>query len=298
VTNSFRHAFARFVRPLVRPLSGLLARLLSHEDLQAIVKEARAAGALNESNSAMLSGLVAFHHKRAQDVMRPRTQVVAVPVDATEKEVWEILRREGYSRYPVYRGDLDDVIGIFVAKDLWLQSRGPETPFSLHTIVREPLYVPRRRPASRVLDDLRRTRAHMAIVLDEYGGTAGLVTVEDLVEQVIGEIADEYDLAVRRAIVVDGILELAGSLSLIDVRAEYGVAIPQGEWTTLGGFVFAGLGRAARIGDRVSFSPDGELEVVALDGRRIAALRVHRRPGPDAGSASSEHVTPTRSVAI
>jgi putative hemolysin len=146
--------------------------------------------------------------------------------------------------------------------------------------------VPRRRPAGRVLEDLRRARAHMAIVLDEYGGTAGIVTVEDLVEQVIGEIADEYDPATRRAMVLDGVLELAGSLSLIDVRAEYEVPIPEGEWTTLGGFVFARLGRVPRIGDRVPF-PGGTLEVIAVDGRRIAAVRVHRETPVDAGSPTS-----------
>ena len=124
------------------------------------------------------------------------------------------------------------------------------------------MYVPATRRAELVLDDLRRTRAHMAIVLDEYGGTAGLVTMEDLVEQVIGEIADEYDPTTRTSLEADGVLELAGTLSLIDVRADYQLDIPEGEWTTLGGFAFAMLGRAPRVGDRVSF-PGGELEIVA-----------------------------------
>jgi putative hemolysin len=126
-----------------------------------------------------------------------------------------------------------------------------------------------------VLDDLRKTRAHMAVVLDEYGGTAGIVTMEDLVEEVIGDIADEYDLANRLAMETDGVLELAGAMSLVDVRSDYNLRIPEGDWSTLGGYVFSALGRLPRMGDRAPF-PGGELEVVAMDGRRVAAVRVHR----------------------
>ncbi|MFL5599053.1 MAG: hemolysin family protein, partial [Gemmatimonadaceae bacterium] len=245
----------------------------SPEEIRFLVMQAHARGTLDESDRAMLAGVLDFHEKKARDVMRPRTDVVALDVEATEQEVWEVLRRERYSRYPVYRDSLDDVIGVFLAKDLWLHSG--DAPFNLADFVREPMYVPDSRPAERVLDDLRRTRAHMAVVLDEYGGTAGIVTMEDLVEEVVGDIADEYDFASRESIITDGVLELAGSLSLIDVRSDYRIQIPEGDWTTLGGFAFAKLGRLPRMGDRIPI-PGGEMEVVAMDGRRIAALRIHR----------------------
>src|SRR5205085_9977122 len=164
----------------------------------------------------------------------------------------------------------------FLAKDLRLHST--DTTFNLGDFVREPRYVPDSRPAERVLDDLRRTRAHMAVVLDEYGGTAGIITMEDLIEEVIGDISDEYDFAARTAIEADGVLELDGTMSLIDVRSDHRVQIPEGDWTTLGGYAFAQLGRLPRMGDRVAV-PGGELEVIAMDGRRIAALRVHRATG-------------------
>jgi putative hemolysin len=115
----------------------------------------------------------------------------------------------------------------------------------------------------------------MAVVLDEYGGTAGIITIEDLVEEVMGDIADEYDLAARTSLEMNGVLELAGTLSLIDARSDHRLDVPDGDWTTLGGFVFSALGRLPKVGDRVPF-PGGELEVVAMDGRRVAALRVHR----------------------
>jgi putative hemolysin len=115
----------------------------------------------------------------------------------------------------------------------------------------------------------------MAVVLDEYGGMAGIVTLEDLVEEVIGDIADEYDPLERDAVETDGVLELAGSMSLVDARSNHHLAIPVGMWTTLGGYVFGQLGRLPEIGNRVRF-PGGELEVVAIEGKRVAAVRVSR----------------------
>ena len=281
--------FSRAATPFIWVLNGAARRLLqlfgipavregslvhSPEELRLILMQAREHGTIGEADRAMLAGVFDFHEKKARDVMRPRTEVVALPVDATEDEVWATLRAERYSRYPVYEESLDDVVGVFLAKDLWLHT-GNEA-FSLRRFLREALYVPDSRPAERVLDDLRRSRAQMAVVLDEYGGTAGIVTMEDLVEEVIGDIADEYDLAWRTSVEMNGMLELAGGLSLIDVRSDHRLAIPEGEWSTLGGYVFSALGRLPRLGDRVGF-PGGELEVVAMDGRRVAAVRVHRR---------------------
>lgn len=279
--------FSRVMSPFISIFNGAANGLLrifgvrpptdqeghSPDEIRFLVMQAHAHGTLDESDRAMLAGVLDFHEKKARDVMRPRTDVVALDIDATEQEVWEVLRRERYSRYPVFRESLDDVIGVFLAKDLWLHSG--DAPFNLADFVREPMYVPDSRPAERVLDDLRRTRAHMAVVLDEYGGTAGIVTMEDLVEEVVGDISDEYDFASRESVVTDGVLELAGSLSLIDVRSDYRIPIPDGDWTTLGGYAFAKLGRLPRMGDRIPI-PGGEMEVVAMDGRRIAALRIHR----------------------
>lgn len=255
----------------------------SPEEFRLLVMQAQARGTLDESDSAMLAGVLDFHAKKARDVMRPRTEIVALEIDATESEVWSLLREERYSRYPVYEETLDDVTGVFLAKDLWLHAG--DTPFSLRDFIRQPLYVPDSRPAERVLDDLRKTRAHMAVVLDEYGGTAGILTMEDLIEEVVGDIADEYDFASRTSVETDGVLELAGSLSLIDVRSDHRVQIPEGDWTTLGGYAFAKLGRLPRMGDRILI-PGGEMEVVAMDGRRIAALRIHRASTPMRATAT------------
>ena len=257
----------------VSPPGGGHQSVHTPDELRLLVMQARAQGTLNENDSMMLAGVFDFHEKKARDVMRPRTEVAAIPLDASEDDVWKILRTERYSRYPVIGESIDDIIGVFLAKDLWLH----QGPFTVQQFVRSPLLIPDSRPAERVLDDLRKTRAHMAVVLDEYGGTAGIITMEDLVEEVVGDIADEYDAAAREALETDGVLELAGSLSLIDVRSDYKVMVPDGDWTTLGGYVFNALGRLPRIGDRVTI-PGCELEVVAMDGRRVAAIRVNRSP--------------------
>ena len=280
--------FSRVMSPFITMLNGVANALLklvgvdpagghhsvhSADELRLLVMQAQAQGTLNETDSMMLAGVFDFHEKKARDVMRPRTEVAAIPLDSTEDEVWKILRTERYSRYPVVGESLDDIVGVFLAKDLWLH----QGSFTLQQFVRAPLFIPDSRPAERVLDDLRKTRAHMAVVLDEYGGTAGIITMEDLVEEVVGDIADEYDAAAREALETDGVLELAGSLSLIDVRSDYRVSVPEGDWTTLGGYVFNALGRLPRVGDRVTVT-GADLEVVAMDGRRVAAVRVDRVP--------------------
>lgn len=254
----------------------------SPDELRTLVMHAHAHGELDESERAMLAGVFDFKQKRAHDVMRPRTDVVAIDIDSTQEEVLRILRTERYSRYPLYRETLDDIVGVFLAKDLWL--REPGSPFQLAELMREALYVPDSRAAERVLDDLRRTRAYMAVVIDEYGGTAGIITIEDLVEEVMGDITDEYDMAARTSLEMDGVLELTGTLSLIDARSDYGLEIPDGDWSTLGGYVFARLGRLPRVGDRVRI-PRAGLEVVAMDGRRVAALRVLREPAEASNAA-------------
>ena len=280
--------FSRLMSPFIWLLNGTANLILrpfgvrtlseaghvhSADELRLLVVQAREHGTIDATDSAMLAGVFDFHQKRARDVMRPRIEVVGLPVDATEEEVRELIVQERYSRYPVYEETLDNVVGLFVAKDLLLY-RAVE-PFVLRRAMREPLFVPDSRPAERVMDDLRKTRAQMAIILDEFGGTAGILTLEDLVEEVIGDIADEYDVHSRKSIEMEGVLELVGSMSLVDVRSDYAIPIPEGSWSTLGGYVFSQLGRVAALGDRVSF-PGGELEVVATDGRRVAAVRVYR----------------------
>jgi CBS domain containing-hemolysin-like protein len=291
--------FSSVMSPFIWLLNGTANRILrlfgvepiaeahhvhSPDELRLLVMQSHAHGQLDESDRAMLAGVFDFHQKTARDVMLPRTRVVAIPLDASEEDVWKVLRSERYSRYPVYRETLDDIVGVFLAKDLWLHHGSQK--FSLQMFVREALYIPHTRPAEQVLDDLRKTRAHLAVVLDEYGGTAGIVTLEDLVEEIVGDIADEYDVVARESVSFGDVLELSGSMSLVDVRSDHQIPIPEGPWSSLGGYVFSTLGHVPKIADRVPY-PGGELEVIAVDGRRVAAVRVHRTAEPAAEDDSA-----------
>jgi CBS domain containing-hemolysin-like protein len=266
--NGASNGFLRLIG--IAPVSEL-EHVHSADELRLIVTQAGEHGILPDADSKMLAGVFEFQDKKVRDVMQPRTEIVALALDAPVEEVHQTVRGEGYSRYPVYRDGLDDVIGVFLAKDYWLHE--DRSSFRLDAHVRPALYVPANLPAIRVLDRLRRTRAHMAVVLDEFGGTEGIVTLEDLIEEVVGDIEDEYDPATREGTLRDGVLELAGSLSVVDARADYDLDIPEGDWSTIGGFVFGELGRLAKPGDRVRFQ-GGELEVAATEGRRVTAVRV------------------------
>jgi CBS domain containing-hemolysin-like protein len=300
VGQAIRDVLRRIFQPLATVLVARWVRSLSMDELHHLVLQARAGGALDARHATILTSVLEFHEKRAHDVMRPRTEIVALSIDAPEAEVLEVVAAEQYSRYPVYQETLDDVVGIFLVKDLLVHQHSDHVSgrdgdaFSLRAHIRPAFYVPATRRAELVFDDLRRSRAHMAIVLDEYGGTAGVVTMEDLVEQVVGEIADEYDPASRSSLETDGVLELEGTLSLIDVRSDYDLDIPEGDWATIGGYVFAQLGRVPRIGDRVGLrarphaptAPSPEPPSEPPSGPTVTATRAPTAaPNPQAQSA-------------
>jgi len=278
------NASANGVLRLLRvPPANAHSAVHSPEELELIVRQSLEAGNFSETDREVLEGVFVFQKKKARDVMRPRTKVTAIPLDATREEVRETIRAEGYSRYPVYGETPDDVVGVLRARTFFLAD-GP-APFSVAALMdKEPLYVPDGRAADLVLADLRHAKQHMAIVLDEYGGMQGVVTLEDLVQELVGDIADERERARPDYTSAGGQLELSGDLSIIDVRQDHQVEIPDGSWTTIGGYVFTLLGRVPRVGDRVRY-PGGELEVVAMERKRVAAVRVHRAPAPAAEPA-------------
>ena len=261
----------------------------SPEELRLLVMQARAHGTLDETDSAMLAGVFDFHEKKAYDVMRPRTEVAALDIDSTRRRCGQVVRRERYSRYPVYRDTLDDVIGVFLAKDLWLHDGQQQFSRSRTSCGRRCTF-PSSKPAERVLDDLRKTRAQMAVVLDEYGGTAGIVTMEDLVEEVVGDIADEYDFASRTAVMI-GRRARAGRVAVAR-RRPLGLrpADPGGRLDHVRRLRVRATRPPARRSATASSFPGGELEIIALEGRRMAGLRVHR----DTRQGGRDHASRSR----
>jgi putative hemolysin len=211
--------------------------------------------------------------------MTPRTAIIGLPVEATLAEAADTVARAGRSRYPVFRETLDDIVGTVHAKAILAALRG-DARATVETVMRPTYFVPGTREVEDVLADMKRQKVHMAIVLDEYGGTAGLVTMEDLLEEIVGPIYDEYDRAPEPAATApDAAPVLAGSAEIRDVNEAHGLALDDTDYTTVGGLVFGALGRLPRVGDVVKVA-GGQLEVVEMDGRRIGKVRLMRGAAP------------------
>ena len=229
----------------------------------------------SEAEEEMLYKVFDFADKEAHDVMVPRPEVVALSVDLPPQEALAAVIDSPYTRYPVYRGSLDDVIGILHVRDLFgaLYDRGIDNVV-IEEIVRPAHVVPETKDLASLLAEFRRQNQHMALVVDEYGAVQGIVTLEDLLEEIVGEIEDEYDLpdeSVER--IDDRHIRIHGTFSIDDFNEQFGTDLPQEDYHTIAGFVFGELGRAPQPGDEVHH--DGlRFKVEEVDGQRIERLEV------------------------
>ena len=251
-------------------------RLHSPEEIRMLVEQSQEGGSILQRDARLLEGVFEFSEKSAQEVMTPRTQMVAFDGDLTVEEAADIVAKERRSRYPVYTESLDEIIGVVHAKDI-LSALRSRPGARLREIMRPPLFVPGTREVEDVLADMKRLKTHLAVVLDEYGGTAGLVTMEDLLEEIVGPIFDEYDPQERPAPARGG-PGLDGGMPISDFNNEYGTELDDADYNTIGGYVFGQLGRLPRPGDRVT-AGRYTLEVAEMDGRRVKTIRLHQ-PAP------------------
>jgi CBS domain containing-hemolysin-like protein len=252
----------------------------SPEEIRLLVERAHEGGLLPVSDAQILGGVFEFSEKNAREVMTPRTKIVAIPVESTLDEAVAVVVEAGYSRYPVYRETLDDIAGMVHAKDLLRVLRRPPADFALTQIIRPVHVVPGSREVEEVLADFKRRKEHLAIVLDEFGGTAGMVTMEDLLEEIVGEILDEYDDAMTSTFKTqrpDGTRLVRGESNIREINEEMGLAIPDEDYTTVGGYVFGLLGRLPVAGDQATGS-GAHFTVLEMDGRRIKSLSVELTP--------------------
>lgn len=257
-------------------------RVHSPEEIRMLVEQSGKTGGLGAADARMLEGVFEFSEKNAHDVMTPRTRIEALKADFTLAQAADRVAAAGRSRYPVYRESLDDIVGVVHAKAILAGMRAdPSQP--LEAVMRPTLFVPGTREVEDVLADMKRQKVHLAIVLDEYGGTAGLVTMEDLLEEIVGPIYDEYDRAEMPAAVVGPTAPapvIAGAAEIADVNKTYGLKIDDTAYTTIGGVVFGTLGRLPKVGDRVDIA-GATFEVLEMDGRRVGKVRV-AQPHPAA----------------
>ncbi len=265
-------------RALLR-ISGIKAsqthdRLHSPEEIRILVEQSEEGGSLGAQDARLLEGVFEFSEKTAEEVMTPRTEMIALEADLSVEAAADAVAEAGRSRYPVYSESLDEITGVVLAKDI-LRAVRQRPGATVKSIVREPLFVPGTREVEDVLTDMKRLKTHLAVVLDEYGGTAGLVTMEDLLEEIVGEIFDEHDAVaqVHKSTTTDGSLTLDGAMTVADFNNRFEAELDDADYTTVGGFLFGQLGRLPREGDRVSVAPF-EFQIVTMAGRRVDTVKV------------------------
>ena len=237
-------------------------------------KEAAEGTISEEEGRELLQSIVDFTGTVVREVMTPRPDIIAIRVDASPQDLRTLFREEQYSRIPVYRDSLDNIVGIVFVKDLVALPHGAEPPMT--TLMRTAHFVPESKRVSELLKEMQRRQTQMAIVVDEYGGTAGLVTVEDLLEEIVGEIRDEYD--VERETVTDegnGNFVFSGKVSVDEVRERLDVEIEREGFETVGGYLLSHLGRMPYVGETFDVG-DLAFEVIEVERRRITKVRVRR----------------------
>ncbi len=281
--------FLRVFKPFIRVLNGMgwaVVRMFgmkaasghglvhSEEELKMLVTASQEAGVLEEDEEQMLHRVFHFAEFTAADMMVPRTEMAAVKAEASISDVVDLIWRGRHTSLPVYRGELDDIVGIMLVPDLVRALASPPLNFSVAAIAREALNVPETMKADELLRQMRRHRTHQAIVIDEYGGTAGLVTFERVMERIVGELGGDFGTAaspIRQ--LPDGSAEVDGLALVTDIDERFGLEIDEETYTTIGGYMLGRLGRRPKIGDTVE-TGGRTLRVEAIDGLRVSRVRI------------------------
>ncbi len=259
----------------------------SEEEIKLLVEDSAEEGVLEEDEKEMIQSIFEFTDTIARQIMVPRIDIHSAREEASLDELVGVALESGHSRIPVYRDTLDRVVGIVHVKDLlpYLVKGKLNTP--IRTLMREPFFVPEGKKIDELLQEFRSHKSQLAIVVDEYGGTSGLVTIEDVLEEIVGEIEDEYDVEEQPGAEVlaagEGAL-IDARMSVDDVNESLGFDLPQGDYDTLGGFVFSLFGRPPSVGDAVSHN-GYEFVVEATEGLRILKVRVLLHPNEDEPAA-------------
>jgi CBS domain containing-hemolysin-like protein len=265
-----------------------LQTALSAEEIGLMISEAARGGIIDRFEHVLLSGAVRFNRRDAGSVMVPRTEIDSVPLETTPSQIEELVREEGHSRYPVYAEDLDHIVGFFHAKDLLrIKPEERERPLP-RRFIRRMLVVPESRRLNPLLIDMRRERSHFALVIEEHGGTAGIVTLEDVLEELVGDIRDEHDEDELGVIQLDTNRYLIpGTLRIDEAERTLGLDLPEGEYETVAGFLMDRLGRIPKRRDDVEH--DGwRLRVRSMQRRRVVQVVVERTRPPARPGAEDE----------
>jgi len=260
-------------------------RPMTEKDLQEIIDKSEEEGIINEGEGDMLHSIFEFGETIVREIMVPRTDMVCCSLSASLDDLLQDIISSGHSRIPIFEGSIDRIVGIVYAKDLLKFWGRTSQDLTITQVMRTPFFVPETKNIEDLLQDFRTRRVHLAIAIDEYGGTSGLITIEDLLEEIVGDIQDEYDLEEDWLQEEDdGAVLVDGRLNIEDLEEHFDIEIPRDKFDTVGGYVFNLLGRIPVKGEEIQ---DGALimTVVECDSRKIGKVRIRRT----ATVASSEN---------
>jgi CBS domain containing-hemolysin-like protein len=250
---------------------------VTEAEIQEMMDAGEEEGVINQEENAMIRSILTLGDSMVREIMLPRMEMSCVSIQDEVSEVLKSIIASGHSRLPVYEGTIDNVIGLIYAKDLLRYWGEPDDAIELRKLIRAPFFVPETKNLEELLHDFKKRRVHMAVVIDEYGGTAGLVTIEDLLEEIVGDIQDEYDLETERLSVQgDGSIVADGRLTIEEVEEHFHVSIEKDNFETVGGLIFHLTGRIPLAGEVIE-SETLVLTVLEADERRIAKVHIARK---------------------
>ncbi len=262
-------AFARF-------LSG--RKKVTEEEIQDLMDAGEEEGIINEEENEMIRAIFSLGDTMVREIMVPRTDMACVNADATVREALATIVSCGHSRIPVWDGTLDNIIGVIYAKDFLKHWGKEESAVVLRRVMRPPYFVPETKNLEELLHEFKKKRVHIAIVIDEYGGTSGLVTIEDLLEQIVGDIQDEYDLEEEWLVEEsEGAVLVDARLPIEELEEYFGIEVERDKFDTVGGLIFHLTGRIPKVGEEVE---TGFIRLVVLeaDEKKISKVRITRLP--------------------
>jgi CBS domain containing-hemolysin-like protein len=233
-------------------------------------------GLIDGKSGEMIQGILELSETIAREVMVPRTEIVALSSDSTIKDILDFVSKHGHTRMPVYSENIDNIVGILNVKDLLRFWSEPVTEGNIDSILRKAYYIPETKNIHLLLHELKEKKSHMAIVIDEYGGTSGLVTLEDLIEEIVGEIHDEHDIDENAFMKLEnGDVVVDGRVEIEEFEEYFGIKVPEGQFETLGGFIFFIIKKIPITGESLRYQ-DLEMIIEGADERSIKRVRIKR----------------------
>jgi putative hemolysin len=277
--------YDRFVRRLagVTQTNAQEEQEEKEEEFLSVVEQHKMEGIVDEEEQQMIENVLEFSETTADQIMTPRTDIIAISVNTNLNDLLKIIEDAGHSRIPVYEQNIDNITGLVYAKDLLTEIGRDPADFKLRDKIRDAYFVPETKPLRALLHEFQNQKQHIAIVLDEYGGTAGIVTIEDILEELVGEIVDEYEELPPKSLkrIDEKTVEVDARIYVDDFNEEFDVELPEDEdYDTLGGFVFSHLGYIPKAGETFNYN-DLKFVISSAESRRIKRIRIEKIAGTE-----------------